>query len=304
MDGTSVIDPARPLAGRRGRRRGIFSSPQGSEWTWIVAFVVPYAAVFVLFVAFPIAYGLWLGSDPAKYAELFADPIYLRTLFNTLLFLAFGVNLHLFLALILSGFFMLHYRWIKPLLLVFILPWAVPALPTFISIHWMLDGQWGFINNFLWDVLHIDGPYWLDQRWLAMGSVIVSYIWKWTPFWTVILLAGRMAIPQEIYESARIDGATGLRSFVHVTFPLLANLYLVCTLLSTIWTLGDYNTVHFVTGGGPELSTHVLATLGIRDAFEIDDPRLGMAAVMSALPLLIPLVVILMRKLRSTEVQL
>ena len=88
-----------------------------------------------------------------------------------------------------------------------------------------------------------------------------------------------------------------MRRFVHVTFPLLANLYLICTLLSTIWTLGDFNTVYFVTGGGPALSTHVLATLGIRDAFELANPHLGMAAVMSALPLLIPLVIILMRKL-------
>ncbi len=63
------------------------------------------------------------------------------------------------------------------------------------------------------------------------------------PFWTVILLAGRMAIPQEIYDAAKVDGATGLRRFIHVTFPLLANLYLVCTLLSTIFTLGDFNTV-------------------------------------------------------------
>jgi len=304
MEGTTIIDPARLSAGRRRRRLEMFFNPQGSERAWILAFVVPYIAVFILFVLFPIGYGLLLGSNPASYMELFSDPIYLRTLFNTALFLAFGVNLHLFFALLLSGFFMLRYRWVKPLLLVFILPWAVPALPTFISIHWMLDGQWGFLNNFLWAVFHIDGPYWLTSRWLAMGSVIVSYIWKWTPFWTVILLAGRMSIPQEIYESAKIDGATGLRSFVHVTFPLVANLYLVCTLLSTIWTLGDYNTVHFVTGGGPELSTHVLATLGIRDAFEIDNPRLGMAAVMSALPLLIPLVIILMRKLRTTEVQL
>ncbi len=304
MDGTSAIEVARSGTGSRSRRQGLFGSPQGSELAWGLAFVVPYAAVFVLFVIFPVAYGLWLGSLPSRYAELFADPIYLRTLFNTLLFLAVGVNLHLFFALLLSGFFMLRYWWVKPLLLVFILPWAVPALPTFISIHWMLDGQWGFINNVLWEVFHIDGPSWLDTRWLAMGSVIVSYIWKWTPFWTVILLAGRMAIPQEIYESAKIDGATGVRAFVHVTFPLLANLYLVCTLLSTIWTLGDFNTVHFVSGGGPALSTHVLATLGIRDAFEIDHPRLGMAAVMSALPLLIPLVILLMRKLRTTEVQL
>src|SRR5689334_6381988 len=124
------------------------------------------------------------------------------------------------------------------------------------------------------------------------------------PFWTVILLAGRMAIPQELYEAADVDGATGVKRFVHVTFPLLANLYLVSTLLSTIWTLGDFTTVFFVSGGGPALSTHVLATLGIRDAFTIAQPQLGVAAVMSALPLLIPLVIILMRKLRTAEVQL
>ena len=82
------------------------------------------------------------------------------------------------------------------------------------------------------------------------------------PFWTVILLAGRMAIPQDIYDAAKVDGATGLNRFLHVTFPLLANLYLVFTLLATIFLLGDFNTVFFVTGGGPANSTHLLATLG------------------------------------------
>jgi multiple sugar transport system permease protein len=120
----------------------------------------------------------------------------------------------------------------------------------------------------------------------------------------VILLAGRMAIPQELYEAAEVDGATGLTRFTHVTFPLLANLYLVCTLLSTIFTLGDFNSVYFVSGGGPALSTHVLATLGIRDAFEVARPELGVATVLTALPLMIPLVLILMRKLRTTEVTL
>jgi len=85
---------------------------------------------------------------------------------------------------------------------------------------------------------------------------------------------------------------------------MLANLYTVCTLLSTIWTLGDFNTVHFVSGGGPALQTHVLATLGIRDAFELGDPRMGMAAVISALPLLIPLVILLMRRLAKGDVHL
>ena len=101
------------------------------------------------------------------------------------------------------------------------------------------------------------------------------------------------------------DGATGARGFLHVTFPLLANLYLVLTLLATIFLLGDFNSVYFVTGGGPANSTHLLATLGVvRDMLELGKPQLGVAAVMSALPLLIPLVIILMRKLRTAEVQL
>jgi multiple sugar transport system permease protein len=300
----SLSGPAGRAVGLLPRRRFWQRGPHGSDTRWALAFLVPYAAIFALFVLYPVGYGLWLGHSPASYKALFEDPIYLNTVANTLIYLAIGVNLHLFGALLLSGFFTRRNWRVRTLLLIFILPWAVPAIPTFIAIHWMLNGEWGFINNLLYALFGIDGPSWLNSRWLALGSVIVSYIWKWMPFWTVIFLAGRLAIPQELYESAAVDGAVGLRRFTYITFPLLANLYLICTLLSTIWTLGDFNTVYFVSGGGPALSTHVLATLGIRDAFEVDNPHLGMAAVMSALPLLIPLVIILMRKLATTRVQL
>ena len=294
-----AVSPARPR--RQVRRLGL----QGSEFTWAVAFVIPYVGVFLAFLAYPVVYGLWLGSDPALYAELMSEPIYQRTVVNTVLYIVIGVNLKMFGALLLSGFFMRPGWWVKGLLIIYVLPWAVPALPSFMSIHWMLNGQWGLLNNVLWNVFGVDGPGWLEtSRWLALGSVITSHIWKWMPFWTVILLAGRMAIPQELYEAAAMDGATGLKRFTYVTFPLLANLYLVCTLLSTLFTLGDFNSVYFVSGGGPALSTHVLATLGIRNAFEIARPELGVAVVMSALPLMIPLVILLMRKLHTTEVTL
>jgi multiple sugar transport system permease protein len=276
----------------------------GRDGIWPIAFVLPYVAVFLLFVVYPVAYGIWLGHDPASYRALFDDPIYVHTVINTLLFLGVGVNVKLFLSLLLSGFFMRKEKWVKWLLLIFILPWAVPAIPTFISVNWMLNSQWGLINNLIWVLFKTDGPPWLDNATLAMWANIVAYIWKWTPFWTLIFLAGRMAIPQELYESADVDGASAFERFVHITFPIMANLYVVCTLLSTIWTLGDFNTVHFVSGGGPALQTHVLATLGLRDAFELSNPRVGMAAVISALPLLIPLVIILMRQLRRGEVQL
>jgi multiple sugar transport system permease protein len=113
-----------------------------------------------------------------------------------------------------------------------------------------------------------------------------------------------MAIPQDVYDAAAVDGATGIRRFTFVTFPLLANLYLISTLLSTLWTVGDFTTAYFVSSGAPALQTEVLATYGFRIAFDYGYPRLGVAAVMSALPVLIPLTILLMRRLQATEVQL
>src|SRR6516165_2933219 len=304
MTTASAIEFAGPAGRRQSLGRYWRGGVQGSEFASALVFLVPYIAVFLAFVVYPVFYGLWMGSVPKLYPEVFSDPIYQQTLVNTVLFVAFGVNLKLFFALLLSGFFMRPGWWVKALLMVFVLPWAVPALPSFISIHWMLNGEWGLLNNALFILFGIDGPSWLNSRWLALGSAICSHVWKWLPFWTVILLAGRMSIPQDIYDAAKVDGATGLRRFAHVSFPLLANLYLVLTLLATIFLLGDFNSVTFVTGGGPANSTHLLATLGIRDAFDLANPRLGVAVVMSALPLLIPLVIILMRRIKNTETQL
>ena len=89
-----------------------------------------------------------------------------------MIYLAVGVNLKMFLAFLLSGFFVRPGWWVKALLIVFVLPWAVPLLPTFISVHWMLDGQWGLLNNLLWELFGIDGPFWLDSHWIALGSII------------------------------------------------------------------------------------------------------------------------------------
>ena len=105
-----------------------------------------------------------------------------------------------------------------------------------------------------------------------------------------------MAIPVEIRDTARVDGATGVRGFVYITFPLLANLDLICTLLSTIFLLGDFNAVTFVSGGGPANTTHVLATLGIR-YLRLDQVDLAMATIVVSLPLILPLVYFMMKRL-------
>jgi len=293
--------PPLPLPGPVPRLRRRL---HGGDLRWALAFALPYAAVFFGFVVYPFASALWTGVRPSLYAELLADAPYLPAVVNTALFVGIGVNLTMVLALLLSGFFLRPRRWIRGLLAVYVLPWLIAAAQACISFHWMLIGQQGLVDGLWWALAHSDGPEWFGNRWLALGADIAVYIWKWMPLWTVILLAGRLTIPREIYDAAAVDGATGLRRFVHVTLPLLANLYLVCTLLFTLWTLGEFTVPYLVSNGAPGDATEVLATLGFRYAFDLSQPALGIAAVMSALPLLIPIVIVLMKRLRTSEVQL
>jgi multiple sugar transport system permease protein len=275
-----------------------------SDLRWAVAFVAPYAAVVGAFVLYPLGYALWLARTPALYVELLSDPLYLPTVVNTLIFVGVGVNVKLVLALLLSGFFLRRRWWIRALLGAFVLPWLIAAAQACVSFHWMLIGEQGLVDGLLSALFGVDGPIWFGHRPLALGADIAAYVWKWLPFWTLIFIAGRLTIPRELYDAAAVDGATGLRRFVFITLPLLGNLYLVSTLLSTLWTLGDFTTVHLVSGGAPALSSEVLATLGFRYAFDVARPALGIAAVISALPLLLPLAILLMRRLEASAMRL
>ena len=278
---------------------GVVRGPRVSpEALWGTVLVLPYLAIFALFVAYPVAYGLWLGSSPANYLRLWNDPIFIRTVVNTLLFLLIAVNVKLFLALLLSGFFTHPDRWVRWLSFIFILPWAIPSIVTILSFRWMLNAEWGMINNLVFRLTGDDGPLWLNSPTLALGAVIVVHIWKYLPFWTLIMLAGRLAIPQDLYEAAAVDGANAFQRFLHVTVPSLRNLYITSTLLSMILTLGDFNSVYLLTGGGPNDTTHVLATLGIRYAFGLAEVNMGVATVVVALPLVIPMVIYMIHRLR------
>ena len=263
---------------------------------WGLILVIPYLLIFVTFVIYPVGYGLWLARHPDSYTRLFADPIFFRTLVNTLIFVVVAVNLKMWIALFLSGFF-LHTRWwIKALSLVFILPWAVPSIPTILSMRFMLNPEWGVINSAIFKLTGMDGPNWLNDPTLALSFSMLAHIWKSLPFWTLILLAGRMAIPGEQYEAASVDGASNWQKFCFITWPSMRSLFLTSTILSMIWTLGDFNSVYLLTGGGPADLTHVLATLGIR-YLRLDQVDLSLASIVVALPLILPLVYFMMKRL-------
>ncbi len=274
----------------------------GPEVTWGIILVIPYLVVFLAFVVWPVAYGLWLGASPAAFRTLFADPIYFESAWNTAVFLALGINIKLFLALLLSGFLAQARPWIRWLSVIFILPWAVPSIPTIFSFRWMLNSEWGMLNGLLWELFGIEGPWWLIEPHLAFGSVIFVHIWKYLPFWTLILLAGRMAIPTDLYEAATIDGARPLQKFAYVTWPQLKNLYITSTLLSTIWTFNNFETIYLLTGGGPGGATRVYSIMAYELAIRGLRFGPGTAVAFSLTPVLAFLILLLSRYMRRDVV--
>jgi multiple sugar transport system permease protein len=275
VSSTQHVLAAAPRAANRQRRPRFLAHLHGAELHWALVFVLPYAAVLVAFAVYPVLYGFWMARDPAIYLELFADDEYWDAVVTTLFYVGIGVNFTMLLALLLSGYFARRRWWIKALLVLSMLPWALPGQVAFISFHWMLIYP-GFIDALSWKVLGVDGPDWFHYYWSALGSNI----------------------------AAAIDGATGFRRFRHLVFPLLANLYLVCTLLCTVWMLGDFNTPEIVSGGAPQGQTTVLATLGVDYLMEKGKPALGVGVAVSALPLLVPIAWLLVRRMRRSEVQL
>ncbi len=273
-------------------------APRGFDrWRfWGLAMVVPYVLVFLVFVLYPICYGLWLARHPASYVKLFEDPIFFRTVVNTIVFVVVAINLKMVVALVISGFLIQQRWWIKVISVIFILPWAVPSIPTILSVRFMLNPEWGVINQLIFRLTGADGPNWLNDPTLALGFSMLMHIWKSLPFWTLILVAGRLGIPAEQYEAASVDGATGWQKFRFITWPSMRTLYLTSTILSMIFTLGDFNSVYLLTGGGPADLTHVLATLGIR-YLRLDQVDLAMASIVVALPLVLPLVYFMMKRL-------
>ncbi len=268
-----------------------------NQWEfWGRMLVIPYLLIFLIFVLYPVGYGLWLARHPQSYVQLFEDPIFFRTVINTIVFLVVAINIKMVIAMVLSGFFVETRWWIKIISVFFILPWAVPSIPTILSVRFMLNPEWGVINTLIFKTTGLDGPNWLNDPTLALSLSMTMHVWKSLPFWTLILIAGRLSIPSEQYEAASVDGATRWQKFRFITWPSMRTLYLTSTILSMIWTLGDFNSVYLLTGGGPADLTHVLATLGIR-YLRLDRVDLAMASIVVALPLVLPLVYFMMKRL-------
>ncbi|MEM1986738.1 MAG: sugar ABC transporter permease [Nitrososphaeria archaeon] len=264
--------------------------------TYTVAYAIPFIFVFFTFIVYPLLISMQLLSANLDiFYRLVVDPLYIQALINTAIFIGFGVTLKLVFALLLSGFLAYYskVKIVKMLGVIYLLPWTIPAISAALSFRWTLDYDYGLLNHLLTDI-GLPKIRWLLDYQTAIMSVIIFHIWKWSPMWTLMLFAGRKGIPEELYEAASIDGATLLQRFRYITAPLISKLFFVCLLLSSIWSLGEFEAVWLVTMAGPNQMTHLITTLGFKYTFLDANIGKGLAAYMSLLPLVSVLILLLL----------
>lgn len=267
------------------------------------ALVVPVVALIIGLVGYPFFYAIWVSFTDqvvgnvgkwiglTNFEYLAGTPTFWSAIRNTITIVLVSDVLKLLIGLGLALLVHQHLpaRGIFRSLL--ILPWAMPAFVAFLTWRVLYQPIGGGINIILgWftgGTVIID---WLGQRSTSMPAVIFASVWRGFPFWFVSILAALQAVPVELYEQAKIDGANAWQRFWTVTVPGIRQVVIVTVLLSSIWTANGFEHVWLLTQGGPSDATMVFPVLAY---FGMQTQRIGEAAAVSVftLPVLIILVI-------------
>lgn len=220
-----------------------------------------------------------------NFEKLFANPelpaIVLRTLWWVVFVVGVTILISLGLAALLNAAFpgRRFVRW------ALIVPWAASVVMTATVWRWMLDAFYGIINRILFDLGLLAAPIndWLGTPSVSFWWLMAVAIFVSLPFTTYVILAGLQSIPTDIYEAARVDGATGLRTYRHITLPLLAPALLVASIINMINVFNSFPIIWAMTGGGPGSQTDTTTTFMYKLAFRFQD--IGLSAALSVVNL-------------------
>ena len=262
----------------------------------------PAALLLGLFQVLPIAIGAnasfrdwalynpkktWVGLD--HYRAVITDPAFLEVVLpNTFIFMVLSVagdrwSLGLALALLLNR----PFRGQKIVQTVLLVPLMVAPVIAAIMMRWMFNDQFGIVNAVL-EGLGLEGQPWLVERWSAFGIIVLTDIWLWTPWFTLLLLAGLQSLPREPFEAAAIDGTSTWRVFSHLTLPMLRPVIVVCIVIRAIDAFRTFDIVWTLTGGGPGRSTELFSLYAYVLAFlNLDFGRGSAAAIIGGLIILV-----------------
>jgi len=254
-------------------------------------FIAPFVVTAVVFMVYPIAEAIrmaFFSYNPLRpdlvsfvglsnFEFIFSDPLFwssftqgtIWTLLSILFQTVFGVGIALLLHRTLFG--MAFFRG----LLLF--PYIVPTVVIALIWRWIFNPEIGVINYSLLSVGLIKEPiYWLSTPTMAMASTIMLNVWKYTPFVVICVLARLQAVPLELYDAAKVDGAGVVRRFIDVTLPQLKEVLIVVIVFRTIWTFNKFEEIYLLTKGGPGTSTFNLAVYSFEQSMA--SLRLGVGA--------------------------
>ncbi|MGH2559740.1 MAG: carbohydrate ABC transporter permease [Thermomicrobiales bacterium] len=193
-----------------------------------------------------------------------------------------------------------HFRGRRLARLLITIPWAIPLVVATNIFWWLFDKTFGMFNYALTSSGIIDKPidWFLNPR-AAMAAVSITTIWKGYPFFTVMLLAALQAIPTELYDAAKVDGASAWREFRSITLPALRGVTAIVLLVNALWVFREFTVIFVLTGGGPAGATETLSIWTYLEAF--GNFHMGFAAAIGVLTLLISIVagVVFVRMSRS-----
>ena len=295
--------------------RSALRVPRSSDAWFGYALLLPAVALITVLIGYPFVRALWLsfhkkllGAAAApwiglgNYESLLRDPRFWAAVKNVFIFTGASVALKLLIglvvALILHEALPLRNLWRS----IVLLPYAMPTLVSVLIWKWMYNDTAGVLNYLLTETNIRQGPMlWLADPGKAMASVIAVNVWRGFPFFVLTLLAGLQAVPQDLYEAAKVDGAGVWARFRAVTLPGILPVMAVVTLFSTILTFNDFAIIWVLTRGGPGNATDVLATLTYKIAIPGLELGKGVAVSVLMLPILVVLIVLLNRFISRRE---
>jgi multiple sugar transport system permease protein len=296
---------------RRDRRR-LADRENFLAWVLLLPSVVYIVGLVGLPLLLAIAFSFSdvTAGDPSfdwdglsNYGQIFDDSVFWRSLLNTIVFTVGSMLLIVVFGKILANILVADFRgkWIVRFLV--LLPWTTPVALSAIAWLWMLDSIFSPIDWVLRQLNVIESNmYWLGRPNLAMISVIAVHAWRLIPLAAVIMMAGLVAIPNDIKEQAEVDGAGYWRRMFEITIPLMMPLIAVAALFGAIVTFTDMTVVYVLTRGGPTNSTQVLASWAFFRGIEGGDIAQGAAVALFLFPLLLAAAILILRAVRRMEV--
>lgn len=249
--------------------------------------------------AFLISFTRWDIVTPAEwigignYQRLATEPLFWKVLGNTFYYTIFSVPLSLILSLVLALALNQKIRGVTIYRTMYFLPVVSSTVAVSLVWYWMYNPEFGLINYALEKLFKIHGPAWLSSTKWAMPAIIIMSVWKGLGYNMVIFLAGLQGVPQELYEAARIDGATGWQQFRNITLPMISPTTFFVLVMSTISSFQVFEQTYIMTKGGPAYSTLTLVYYIFQQAFQWY--HMGYAAALAYVLFAVILVVTLLQ---------